>query len=291
MKIAHQIKILGLIVALVMLGGNTVAFIVDYAPYMQFLAQYLAPDKSIHSNLSVFFRIEIAILSAIFIWISIFEYKAHPIFADKQHKSVISFGSNISALVILFSWLFLKDNFFLYKEDGFFEWLTAIFYFCAAFILFFISRKKDRIYKIAFIVFALGALLIGMEEISWGQRIFSLNTPDLLNEYNIQQETNLHNIVFLGPTLSIIYRLANLVIGSLLILNHTVRNLFHRHPIFQNFVGLVPSSEIYVVGYLIIVLNFFPILPGELHEQLIALFCFSYALYQYSRWRTNAKKL
>ncbi len=91
------------------------------------------------------------------------------------------------------------------REDGIIETCSAICYFltaCLFFYLFFMSRSKGR--------YLLGAnrnyffLLLGLlflfclgEEISWGQRIFHLNTPEALKEINNQSETNLHNIKFI----------------------------------------------------------------------------------------------
>ncbi len=42
--------------------------------------------------------------------------------------------------------------------------------------------------------YALLFLVVGGEEISWGQRIIGMQTPDALKELNVQKETNLHNI-------------------------------------------------------------------------------------------------
>jgi hypothetical protein len=38
------------------------------------------------------------------------------------------------------------------------------------------------------------SLLIGFEEMSWGQTIFNWDTPELFNNVNAQKETNLHNL-------------------------------------------------------------------------------------------------
>jgi hypothetical protein len=38
------------------------------------------------------------------------------------------------------------------------------------------------------------------EEISWGQRIFSWQTPDAYEELNMQGETNIHNLWFMHGT-------------------------------------------------------------------------------------------
>jgi H+/Cl- antiporter ClcA len=36
------------------------------------------------------------------------------------------------------------------------------------------------------------------EEVSWGQRLFNLETPELFQKYNAQKETNIHNFVVYG---------------------------------------------------------------------------------------------
>lgn len=81
----------------------------------------------------------------------------------------------------------------LCKEDGFVEYLTAAFYFLAS--GFFIAANKEHRFKNMFFWFlAAMCFAIGGEEISWGQRIFGIETPTDLNSINVQHEFNLHNI-------------------------------------------------------------------------------------------------
>lgn len=77
------------------------------------------------------------------------------------------------------------------REDGFFEWMTALFFFSAAvtFFIVFLRTKNIFLLGLAFIFF-MGA----GEEISWGQRVFGFNTPESLNKVNVQHEFNLHNL-------------------------------------------------------------------------------------------------
>jgi hypothetical protein len=77
-------------------------------------------------------------------------------------------------------------------EDGFFENLTAICFLSAA-IMFLITflKKKEIVYLLFFLVFLFGA----GEEISWGQRIFNIATPDYFEENNLQDEINIHNLI------------------------------------------------------------------------------------------------
>src|SRR4051794_38935369 len=87
---------------------------------------------------------------------------------------------------------------FLVQEDGPIEWtqfvafLFASVAFAAAAVM--LGRRGDYL---GAVLVGLGALVvfgIAGEEISWGQRIFGLETPETLTEINHQNELNLHNI-------------------------------------------------------------------------------------------------
>lgn len=91
-------------------------------------------------------------------------------------------------------------------EDGPVEYGTAVMLFVSALVLAWQSSRQFRsgqalagiclsIYAVIF-VFGTG------EEISWGQRIFGLETPDYLREINAQDEITLHNIVVGGKQLT-----------------------------------------------------------------------------------------
>ena len=106
-----------------------------------------------------------------------------------------------STFVILFSWLlffiFSKNEMInITAEDGLLESLTAFFLFSAS-VTFFLSNKKHNffIYALSFILF-FGA----GEEISWGQRIFNIQTPDELKSMNVQGEITLHNLDIFNRT-------------------------------------------------------------------------------------------
>ena len=99
--------------------------------------------------------------------------------------------------VLLFSYLFYNiangDTVILWgKEDSFFEWLTALFYFIS-FVLLLLTFKKNR--NIFLLLLAIVMLFGAGEEISWGQRIFGFATPEEINKINVQHEFNIHNLV------------------------------------------------------------------------------------------------
>ena len=76
-------------------------------------------------------------------------------------------------------------------EDGFFEYLTAIFFLIAS--GFFLSTF--RVYQNIFFLLLTLIFFFGFgEEISWGQRILGFSTPATLANINVQKEFTFHNI-------------------------------------------------------------------------------------------------
>ena len=93
-------------------------------------------------------------------------------------------------------------------EDGILEQMTVILS-CLASSLFLISGIRGC--KFAFLLSA-SWFIFAMEEISWGQRIFDLQTPIFFMQHNYQQEINAHN--FFNPYLEIIYSIFNFLLLS-----------------------------------------------------------------------------
>ena len=92
---------------------------------------------------------------------------------------------------------------FFYPEDRYFENVGAISLFAASFIMAYAfwlawkSRKTLNLNWVKLLVYlGLAALFFfgGGEEISWGQRIFNIATPDALLKINAQGEVNVHNL-------------------------------------------------------------------------------------------------
>jgi len=93
------------------------------------------------------------------------------------------------------------DEFYT-KEDGFAEYGTAFLLFCSSVLL--ISRfiklqkYKKNLWKLGILAIALVFIFGAGEEISWGQRIFNIESSEFFKENNAQAETNLHNLVVDG---------------------------------------------------------------------------------------------
>jgi hypothetical protein len=93
---------------------------------------------------------------------------------------------------------------FILNEDGMAEWGQVLLWAAAGVVGAWIAaqrlRNGYRGQAVLWIAFALAMLVVVGEEISWGQRLLGLETPEVLEEINRQDEINLHNI---GRTLTV----------------------------------------------------------------------------------------
>ncbi len=88
------------------------------------------------------------------------------------------------------------------KEDGLVEYGTAIMLLCSSLLLF---GRFFKFFKHKSISWRIGVFFMALifffgtgEEISWGQRIFNIESSQYFIEHNAQGETNLHNMVVDG---------------------------------------------------------------------------------------------
>lgn len=96
---------------------------------------------------------------------------------------------------------------YLFAEDHYFENVGAISLFLTSFLFFYTfwltlkSKPRDvfsRIKLLAVLGLAVIAFFGAAEEISWGQRIFNIQTPEALARVNVQEEITVHNIEING---------------------------------------------------------------------------------------------
>jgi len=108
----------------------------------------------------------------------------------------------------LFFWGDEKLAFWV-REDGFFETGGALFYLFASIIFFklyiksktgnnfiFLKTKKN----LFFLFLGILCFFCFGEEISWGQRLFNIETPEQIKRINYQNELNVHNLFFFHGT-------------------------------------------------------------------------------------------
>ena len=88
------------------------------------------------------------------------------------------------------------------SEGGLFEYGTSLAYILAfVFALpvarYFYQTKQKRLGF--FYYFMAGCFLfVGLEELSWGQHLFAWQSPNFFEVYNSQQETTLHNLIWVN---------------------------------------------------------------------------------------------
>ena len=114
-------------------------------------------------------------------------------------------GTIVSALIYYINFDLYRT---LIKEDGLYEYITAFTLLLSSMLLLFRLVKTGRSKTTAWIIFnvlLISGLFFGFgEEISWGQRIFSLESGDFFLENNLQKETNLHNLKLHGVKINIV---------------------------------------------------------------------------------------
>ena len=108
-----------------------------------------------------------------------------------------------SILIISVNFLFTDyKNLYLYliKEDGIIEYSTAFFLlFSSIYLIYAFNKNKNQNqYKFGLLLFSFSFFFGFGEEISWGQRIFDIESPFFFSENNLQNETNIHNLMIAG---------------------------------------------------------------------------------------------
>ena len=88
--------------------------------------------------------------------------------------------------------------YYINKEDKLIEWLTFA---CLVISGLFSLAMAFRAYKAGskyiwfYLVFGIACIVLGFEEISWGQRVFQIESSEFFLENSDQQEINVHNVI------------------------------------------------------------------------------------------------
>jgi hypothetical protein len=111
----------------------------------------------------------------------------------------------------------------VFGEGGLVEWSQVLVLLLATRVTWLIgsdlnARLKERRPGRLFQFGAACLVLVLMEELAWGQVIFSWRTPPLLNEINAQNETTLHNIGWFQDRLDVGTFLATLGVLAVVVL-------------------------------------------------------------------------
>lgn len=110
----------------------------------------------------------------------------------------IIFGTLALALIYILTGtdIFPKETLKLINdEDGFIEYMSAIFFLISGIVSLILGVKiKNHLMKKAiFVAFGLLFIFTAGEEVSWGQRLFDMETMAVFEDINVQNENNIHN--------------------------------------------------------------------------------------------------
>lgn len=213
----------------------------------------------------------------------------------KGKEHAVSLLSKISflicLLIILLSFLLYKFSFLpwrWYQEDGLFENISAILHFGSSFLFLLLiisKRKKNPPILISFIFFAL-FFFLGMEEISWGQRILNIKTPELVKEINTRNEINIHNILPVQYR-DIVYYCIYSLFGLFLILINFIQTKIKKIEYDKKDFLFFPPPDFFYFGLLIfamlLVRHYFVF--WEVFEQILAVIGITYSIHIYSRFK------
>jgi len=110
---------------------------------------------------------------------------------------LITINSAIVFLYLFFS-IGFENHSSMLREDSIVEYSGAILMFIASLFLIHLLITRfnhiGRLLKLFMVLYCLFLIVAAGEEISWGQRIFNIKTPDTISQYNLQNELNLHNL-------------------------------------------------------------------------------------------------
>ena len=86
------------------------------------------------------------------------------------------------------------------SEGSLSEYGTALAYLLVPFFAYPVAkqfkRQKNRLMSSLYWLFIAGAFFVGMEEISWGQRLLGFEEPEFWSKHNVQSEFTFHNFAF-----------------------------------------------------------------------------------------------
>ena len=198
---------------------------------------------------------------------------------------------NITIILIIFAYVVFRGydidaRGIMYREDGVGETATVILLISAACYFFLSSRRlRERGEKLVSVIVFLVlvfTILLALEEVSWGQRIFGWSTPAFISDLNYQDETNLHNMLGEKHSYLILVEFSiGFAVSTLIVLAYE----FRREKKFGCFKILTPDKKMLLFTLIVP----FPSLTNQYHELLEELVAVGLLFYAMTLWKTQRK--
>lgn len=181
-------------------------------------------------------------------------------------------------LILLAGFVLVFTNVPLFErytvEDGLVEWLTVLGLLLASFTCFnrVIKLRRQRSFFFLLAAFGLGLLLFfgAGEEVSWGQRMLGVQSPEYFKENNSQGETNIHNLIVDGIRLNrvIFSFLFTIVLGSYVIILPILYRTKEGMKRFVYYWGIPLPKPYQVIGF-ILLFGLTELVPHEKRAELL----------------------
>jgi hypothetical protein len=153
-----------------------------------------------------------------------------------------------------------------------------------------IKAGENLIFPAFFIVFSVGLIFIGMEEISWGQQFLGFETPEPFRAINEQQETTLHNINGMSGNseyLRLLYGIGG-AFGVLLISYKPLQKIAVPFFLLPWFLLIAGHAVVDVFNDIVPIQKHFDALISELAELVEMLIGFSAMIYIYFKIKEHS---
>jgi len=183
---------------------------------------------------------------------------------DTDKREVTDF--TVMTLLIFFSFLplLLHMNYnylprLWLQEDGIYESIAALACIGAGLAVVWITGRST--FTGNWVLFwscalALSLLILGGEELSWGQRIFDFQTPEFIADSNYQREFNLHNSTLIqSQNNALSVYLAKLLVIYLVIFPLFVKAFPSAHRMAENLSVPVPGLAVSLTALIALLVN------------------------------------
>lgn len=302
MELLQKAKVKNRITAVVGLSIS-VALIIYFSDLVNliihFTEKYLSPDHHLDTSEIISFKglfsmlILFIILFSLFFLLNIFQKirQFTDVFIDRN--SVIKFFFNddictikqlpvILFIIATFLSICLHFYFLLFGQpmpEGPIEKYSSLMFLFSAILLVISSIKLNQNLfskvaqkRVIFSLIVISGILLFIfgEEISWGQRIFGWDSFGVFKEYNLQDETNVHNFfdplfIYIYPTVGLSSFLVMLFLWFFPTKKRTfLFHLFIPHPSLFFLLFFMAGSSFY--GH------------SEIYEELLSIFVFLYGI-------------
>ena len=182
----------------------------------------------------------------------------------------------------------------LVAEDNVGEYCTSVSFALSGFLMIILSFKCGTcLQKLLWVLIGICFIIVSAEEISWGQRIFSLSTPDQIKQINLQNEITLHNLKSASFINIILHKIVAYMILVWLSFSIIVHLILPRLEVKIRSIGL-PLVSFNLIPIFLVPLYFFLFFPiiksDEIGETFFGIAIFALSLdmfldYGYSkRW-------